>query len=687
MADRTAKYYEELNPSAGQEPFATLAADQGYQYFPTYPDSVKDAFFVPSRELAWNGVESLVVVVEGTSVELSHSRREYNFSARALEDVWGGAAVTGVYSVTATFSDYSTVLLQVLVDDGDERRVYHGIASAAAGEVTITLAEAAGDDSSDESGEPSTLSATMTTTPVLTATGEELNFYAVTAASEKTHAVVYKWYNADGTLHQEVHTVADGDDYPRPGGALPSLGSAWTGAWIPAGPGDGEGVTSDITCEYVLTADDSITLELDWRISGGTGTEAVKGFKWCHPFPALAEKSTVEGKTLQGIYLVGDGSSEKETGGRRVYNTAADPCAPLKERIDIGGYSLEAHWMSSAAFVSDIGELRALVGVLPSTFAGLPTAKTDISPLASATDINFRTGFPTPFEEPLPSGKVITRQMMNTLGNLGSQAQFFEQCGGYYTFDKGFCDAIGGYPKGAYLQFFDESANALRTVCSLVEPNFVNFLEGGVDGVNWEFVGDSPIVNVKVDYSSYEDLSNRLFVETGVPDLYEVPYDAYLQAFAVGSVDCDSLRRPASEDVVRLYDDEYSFAKYFVHINGLYYAEGHGESFLDIYHRDSQAFGSLLMGGFHPCTMLEWGGRTNVHHAVRTCPLSAFSCGVMLSKGDKIRVRNVITEKNGVVEMPTGNNDFVHPMTHGDETIVRKYNYRFAALYRRGLVQ
>ena len=51
-----------------------------------------------------------------------------------------------------------------------------------------------------------------------------------------------------------------------------------------------------------------------------------------------------------------------------------------------------------------------------------------------------------------------------------------------------------------------------------------------------------------------------------------------------------------------------------------------------------------------------------------------------------LRVRNVITEKNGVVEMPTGRNDFVHPMTHGDDTIRRKYNYRFAALYKRGLV-
>ena len=685
MADRTAEYFEQLS---GGEPFATLPADQGYQYYPFYPSEVENASaFVPSKNLAWNRIDNLSVEVEGLEIECTHDSYAYNRATKTFEDKWEGSSLSGgvSYSVVVTYSDYTTFAIEVTktVEEGSEDPVkYIGMGLATTEAVQVELVEYGNDSSA------STLSATVTADPILTATGDDpLRFYAVYDTAEQTHTVIYKWYDAECKIHQEVHIVPDGSGYPAQEGTLPSLGGNWQGKWVPAGPGADTQVKKDIVCEYQLY-NDGITLSLDWNL-GSSETATVTGtFTWCHPYPVITEKRTQEGLTLQGINLEKAGEAPV-----RVYNTGANPCANVTVS-DFEGYSLRAKWIPSSAFVSDIADLRRLVGVLPSPFAEIASSRTefaeeDTTPPSGMA--NFNTGFPEAFSKPLPEGKVITRQMVNTLGHLGSQAQFFEQCGGYYTFDKGFCDAIGGYPKGAILQFFDEASGSLRPVRSLIDNNEVNFLEVGVDGVNWEYAGDSPIVNIRVDYSSYEDLSERLFVETGVPDLYEVPYDSYLQAFAVGSVDCESLRRPPSEDVERPYVDKYAAAIYPVRVNGLYYANGDGSSFLDIYHGESQAFGSLLLGGFHPNTMLCWGVSGTdpfgdpIHHAVRTCPLSAFSCGVMLSKGDKIRVRNVITESNGIVEMPTGRNNFVHPMTHGDDTIRRKYNYRFAALYKRGV--
>ena len=90
MAERLANYYATLN--GGGEPFVTLSADQDYQYFPSYPEEVKDAIFVPSKELSWNAVDSLYLEINGTTIELHHSRRGYNFGSKTFEDTWEGAA-------------------------------------------------------------------------------------------------------------------------------------------------------------------------------------------------------------------------------------------------------------------------------------------------------------------------------------------------------------------------------------------------------------------------------------------------------------------------------------------------------------------------------------------------------------------------------------------------------------------
>ena len=555
-----------------------------------------------------------------------------------------------------------------VVDDGKE---YKGMGTVENGDVPVSV----------ESKDGETKQITVRLSTVETATAPTLKYYAVYEADPASYCTItFKWYKADGSLHQEGKQFKKGDPVVVPDG-LPDI-TGWDGKWYendtPVDP-DSMTATEDTTYEYVLTpTDESFALSIDWGLGGGKGS--VSGFKWGYPFPKLSQDppEAETGYLLQGLYLVGGGTSP------RCYNTQGDPCARVTVNFAAEGaeYSLKAQWIPASALVSDLASLRSAVGIVPEPFASVPSAKCDFGMAASDTDVNFRTGFPAVFAKPLPNGKVITRQMMNALGNLGSQEQFLSQCGGYHTFDPKFAAACEGYPENAILHFVDASG-AFRTVRSLKKDNLVNFLEVGVDGINWAFADDNPTVSIDVDYSDYEDISERLFTETGVPDLYEVPFDSYLQAFAVGSLDCESLRRAEWENQkFPAWENGDPSQVYTLEVNGMYYSLGTGTSYLDIYHKDSQSFGSVVIGGFFPFEVLYLNNALNFYHASKICPLSPFSCGVFLSAGDKIRVRNSVAEKH----VATGTEPtYTQPMVHTDETLRRKYNYRFAALYRRGV--
>lgn len=682
MATQTAEYYasfDEPTPyfskpvGSSVQPPAPTAPEEGQQF-------VK---FVPSEYGLWNDITNASIsyqVPDGSdsdsepdveTIDLNRDENGRVCNAETewmLQDSWSSAPPPqgdGSPSAEIVFYDCMTFKATLTIDD----EVYTGSGAVENGDTEITLA------ASDGSG---SISVTVSLAAGATSSSTPLKYYAVYKADPASYCTItFKWYQADGALHQESEQVKKGDSIAIPNG-LPVV-SGWTGAWYNGDTQETPTIaTEDATYEYVLIPnDDAFSLSIDWSLDGSLGS--VSGFKWGHPFPALTDPpGPPTGYLLQGLYLI-DGTGDTSP---RCYNTQGDPCARVTVNITQGDYSLKAKWMPVTALVSDLASLRSAVGIVPEPFASVPSAKCDFDMEASDTDVNFRTGFPAVFAEPLPNGKVITRQMVNALGNLGSQEQFFAQCGGYHTFDTAFAAAVGGYPENAILHFVDASG-AFRTVRSLKNKNLVNFLEVGVDGINWTYADDNPTVSIDVDYSDYEDISERIFTETGVPDLYEVPFDSYLQAFAVSSLDCESLRRAEWENQkFPAWENGDPSQVYTLEVNGMYYSLGKGTSYLDIYHKDSKSFGSVVIGGFFPFEVLYLNNALNFYHASKICPLSPFSCGVFLSAGDRIRVRNSVAEKHVVTGTePT----YTQPMVHTDETLRRKYNYRFAALYRRGV--
>lgn len=356
--------------------------------------------------------------------------------------------------------------------------------------------------------------------------------------------------------------------------------------------------------------------------------------------------------------------------------------------------------------VKTIDELRSKVGTIPSMFCLDPFAKTTIPATTTVTDkkVNFKTGFTDAFSTTLPTGRVVTRQMMNTLGNIGTQCQFFEQCGGYYTFDPRVSEAIDGYPNNALLQFYDEETNALRTVISLKDNNTDNFVadKSKIDGISWKYVDDNPEIGISVDYSNFIDLSDRIFTSTGITDLYEVPYDAYLQMFAVCTLDCESMARNQTEDLKIVLGQKevitekegkevITYEDITADINGMYATNAYGTAYLDVYNKEGTSFGSVIIGGYNP--FLWWVHTNNnaeghkleaVTHIVETCPLSPLSCGIILSKGDKIRIRNnVVSKMNNAAVIAKYGDKAVHEYFFDDKTLKKEYYFKFANLYRR----
>ena len=103
-----------------------------------------------------------------------------------------------------------------------------------------------------------------------------------------------------------------------------------------------------------------------------------------------------------------------------------------------------------------------------------------------SNDVNFVEGFTAAFAAPgSQGGRYVTRQEMNAIGYLASVNEFKRQTGGINTYNPTLAAKIGGYPKGAVLEYLD-GLNYYRVI-SRVDNNLVNFNEVGVDGTNWAF--------------------------------------------------------------------------------------------------------------------------------------------------------------------------------------------------------
>lgn len=147
--------------------------------------------------------------------------------------------------------------------------------------------------------------------------------------------------------------------------------------------------------------------------------------------------------------------------------------------------------------------------------------------IANADDgsgkVNFEDGFPPAFGAPHSgNGKFVTRGEMNAIGRLASQNQFFQMCGGVFTFDPVLSAKIGGYYRGAVLDYIQ--GNGCFKVISLHDDNTTDFTEVGVDGVNWAYCatvqeGMAPNwseANASTLYTISENLQTRdAFVKVG----------------------------------------------------------------------------------------------------------------------------------------------------------------------------
>ena len=594
-------------------------------------------------------------------------------------------------AVDVVFKEYESCTITVTIASGDDAGTYSKEVLARDGASDIIYLE--------EESDPSKTLRIILDTDFAIYGEDNLEYFAFyEPVSELLRNVEFWHYDATGTkVVDKSVQVEDGSAISNRTVSVdtPSIGEggSWAGAWFPSfGPTDIT-VDSDLSFEYRFTLSG---FPVDW--TGGEGGISAATLLWGHPYPFLSPLAAKTGYALDGLVLVAVNDPASAVPSHAANGDPKGRCVSSGVLANPGNYGFSAVWTDASLKVRDIAELRAKAGVVPVPFASVSSATARFpkgavpsrsARVSSASSLpTFRTGFGPAFSMPFPTNgaAVVTRKMVNEIGSLGTQNQFFEQCGGYRTFDPAVVEAAGDYPAGSLLKFFDASANALRTVRALKSTS-ADFRPSGPDGVNWAYADDNPTLAVSVDYSDFTDLSDTLFVETGVADLYEVPYDSYLQLFAIGVLDCDSMRRPDTENV-RIavgYDGEkIPDNKVYADINGMFFTNGEGVSYLDIYNKATGAFGSVPIGGFRPFLWSVCSAYYGYVHFEKICPLSPFSCGVFLSRGDKIRIRNSVVDTR-LQDLSVA--AVVHDRVFTDETLRRIYPVRFAQLYRRGLVQ
>ena len=150
------------------------------------------------------------------------------------------------------------------------------------------------------------------------------------------------------------------------------------------------------------------------------------------------------------------------------------------------------------------------------TSSQIPSRKAFLKPFASdglITDfpdtdgevVNISTGFPSPYSAPGGSGgRYVGRGDINAIGNLATNDLFYHKCGGLNTFDAAFAEKVGGYPKGAVLDYIN-GTNIFKVI-SLIDDNVVDFVSAGVDGVNWAYCNMQEAVRDRLEMLSLENV-------------------------------------------------------------------------------------------------------------------------------------------------------------------------------------
>ena len=110
-----------------------------------------------------------------------------------------------------------------------------------------------------------------------------------------------------------------------------------------------------------------------------------------------------------------------------------------------------------------------------------------------ASGFSYQYGIPSTYAS--LTGKKVCRGDVNGIGRAITQMKWFNQLGGYYTFDTQVSELIGGYPQGAVLKYKDEETGFVREVMSLIPDNTFNFVESPefINDEYWTYVDNVPI--------------------------------------------------------------------------------------------------------------------------------------------------------------------------------------------------
>lgn len=127
------------------------------------------------------------------------------------------------------------------------------------------------------------------------------------------------------------------------------------------------------------------------------------------------------------------------------------------------------------------------------------------SQTASGTDTSsISAGFLPITSQPLDDGGIAPERIdFNGMFYLSTDQRFYLQNGGVITYDTTVATAIGGYPKGAVLDYIDSNDNYCKVI-SLVENNQYDFVTtpSYINGTYWDYA------SLKTDLSNMNPTQN-----------------------------------------------------------------------------------------------------------------------------------------------------------------------------------
>lgn len=197
---------------------------------------------------------------------------------------------------------------------------------------------------------------------------------------------------------------------------------------------------------------------------------------------------------------------------------------------------------------------------LKTPFAGtaLTTANTstvggvNVSTLPATGDnvANVATGFPETFSTSITKGgKYLKRADVNALGYIATIMAFRQQMGMPNEWNKQICDAIGGYPKGAVLDYCIWDGTIIKEtykITSLTDDNTedptstaqANWKNWARVSVNAEYVSDSIPKNKQfITGAAYTSTSFALSGLTSRRSIYTTKNDCFLFCQCYGTHD------------------------------------------------------------------------------------------------------------------------------------------------------